>query len=161
MDLLWSPWRLEYVTTGGSGDAECFMCAALEDTDDAENLLLHRGERVFAILNRFPYNTGHLMIAPKRHVADLEHLNADESAELMQLTTRAVEVIKDAMAPHGFNIGINLGEVAGAGLPGHVHVHVVPRWGGDTNFMPIVGDTRVLPELLSETRRRLAPRLSG
>ncbi len=157
MQLLWSPWRLQYVTAGGSGDAECFMCAALDAADDAERLILHRGERAFAILNKFPYNTGHLMVAPKRHVGELSELAPDESAELMALTTKSVEVIKAAMNPHGFNIGINLGQVAGAGLPGHIHVHVVPRWGGDTNFMPVIGETKVMPELLSDTYAKLKP----
>ncbi|HEV3473613.1 MAG TPA: HIT domain-containing protein [Actinomycetota bacterium] len=157
MQLLWSPWRLEYVTAGGPGDEDCFLCAALEGSDDAEHLLLHRGQRCFTILNKFPYNTGHSMVAPNRHVGQLEDLEPAESAELMELTTQTVSAIKKMMNPHGFNIGINLGQVAGAGLPGHVHVHVVPRWGGDTNFMPVVGETKVLPEALSDTYARLKP----
>ena len=157
MQHLWSPWRLQYVTAGGSGDEPCFMCAALQASDDATHLLLHRGERAFAILNKFPYNTGHLMVAPKRHVGDLEDLDPDEGAEVMALTTKAVRVIKSTMAPHGFNVGINLGQVAGAGLPGHVHMHVVPRWGGDTNFMPVVGETKVMPEALDDTYAKLKP----
>ncbi|MDQ3962853.1 MAG: HIT domain-containing protein [Actinomycetota bacterium] len=157
MQFLWSPWRLQYVTAGGSGDAECFMCAAVGGSDDVAQLLLHRGDRCFAMLNKFPYNTGHLMVAPNRHVAELEDLDPEESAELMALTTKAVAAIKTTMDPHGFNVGINLGQVAGAGLPGHVHVHVVPRWGGDTNFMPIVGETKVLPEALNDTYARLKP----
>ena len=157
MQFLWSPWRLQYVTAGGSGDADCFMCVAVQASDDAEHLLLHRGDRCFAMLNKFPYNTGHLMVAPNRHVGELEELEPTESAELMELTTAAVGALKTTMEPHGFNIGLNLGQVAGAGLPGHVHVHVVPRWGGDTNFMPVVGETKVLPELLADTYAKLKP----
>lgn len=161
MHLLWSPWRLEYVTAGGAGDDDCFMCTALAASDDAANLLLYRDNRAFAILNKFPYNTGHLMVAPNRHVGELEDLDPAESSELMALTTTAVSAIKTTMAPHGFNIGINLGQVAGAGLPGHVHVHIVPRWSGDTNFMPVVGETKVLPEMLADTYAKLKPGFGG
>ncbi len=156
MERLWSPWRLEYVRNTGSGD-ECFMCTAVEADDDAGHHVLHRADATFVILNAYPYNTGHLMVAPTRHVGDLEELTGEERAEVMDLTTRAVSVIRAAMAPHGFNVGINLGQVAGAGLPGHVHVHVVPRWGGDTNFMPIIAETKVLPEMLADTYAKLKP----
>lgn len=148
---------MAYVSTAGTEDG-CFLCAAVEGDDDvAESLVLQRGEKSLVILNKFPYNTGHVMIAPLRHVPELADLDDDERAVLMNETSRAIEVIRAAMSPHGFNVGINLGFAAGAGVPGHVHVHVVPRWGGDTNFMPIVGDTKVLPELLAETVAKLKP----
>lgn len=147
---------MEYVSTAGS-DAGCFLCAALEATDDVASLVLHRGERSFTILNKFPYNTGHVMIASLRHVAELSDLDDDDRAALMNETSRAIEVIRAAMSAHGFNVGLNLGQVAGAGVPGHLHLHVVPRWGGDTNFMPVVGQTKVLPELLADTYATLKP----
>jgi ATP adenylyltransferase len=109
------------------------------------------------ILNAFPYNSGHLMIAPRRHAGDLHELSAEERGELMELTSSAVGIVRDALSAHGFNVGMNLGRVAGAGIPGHLHVHVVPRWGGDTNFMPVVGDTKVLPEMIAETDDKLRP----
>ena len=157
MERLWSPWRLEYVTGFSGGNEGCFMCTAVAASDDAAHHVLHRGDTAFVILNAYPYNTGHLMVAPTRHVGDLEELSPEERVEVMDLTTRAVGIIRAAMAPHGFNIGINLGQVAGAGLPGHMHVHVVPRWGGDTNFMPVVGETKVLPEMLADTYGKLKP----
>ncbi len=155
MERLWSPWRLEYVTGFSDRPEGCFMCTAVAARDDAAHHVLHRGDAALVLLNAYPYNTGHLMVAPTRHVGDLVELTEEERVEVMELTTRAVSVIRAAMQPHGFNIGINLGHVAGAGLPGHVHVHVVPRWGGDTNFMPIVGETKVLPEMLADTYAKL------
>ena len=125
--------------------------------DDAAAYVLHRGERAFALLNAYPYNTGHLMIAPVRHAAALGGLDPTDRSELMELTTRGISILEEVMRPDGFNVGMNLGEVAGAGVPGHLHVHVVPRWGGDTNFMPVVGDTKVLPETLDQTYDRLRP----
>ncbi len=141
----------------GREDLECIFCVALAADKDEELFVVHRGEHSFVILNAFPYNTGHLMIAPFRHAGDLTELEADERSELMEVTSRAVEVVGEAMSPHGFNVGMNLGEVAGAGIPGHLHMHVVPRWGGDTNFMPVVGETKVLPELLADTDKKLRP----
>jgi ATP adenylyltransferase len=118
---------------------------------------LYRGDKAFVILNAFPYNTGHLMIAPMRHVADLEDLDAAERNEIMELASRSTGLIRRAMGAHGFNVGLNLGQAAGAGIPGHLHLHVVPRWGGDTNFMPVVGETRVLPEMIQQTDAKLRP----
>jgi ATP adenylyltransferase len=112
---------------------------------------------VFVILNAFPYNTGHLMIAPNRHVGDVSDMTPAERSELFDVTCKAIEIVRGAMNAHGFNTGMNLGQVAGAGIPGHVHMHVVPRWGGDTNFMPVIGDTKVLPEMLAETAAKLRP----
>jgi ATP adenylyltransferase len=147
---------MQYVT--GSGDDEgCIFCKALSEGDDVATGVLYRGANVFVILNAFPYNTGHLMVAPLRHTEELAGLRDDERNDLMTTTSDSVEILKQAMSPHGFNIGINLGQVAGAGVPGHVHMHVVPRWGGDTNFMAVVGQTKVLPEMISDTQAKLRP----
>jgi ATP adenylyltransferase len=147
---------MAYVSTADEGDG-CIFCDQLNENDDEAVHILYRGERVFVILNTFPYNTGHLMVAPNRHVAELSELDYDERCELMDVTTKSVDVVRAAMDAHGFNIGVNLGRVAGAGIPGHVHVHVVPRWGGDTNFMPVVGDTKVLPQMIDDTAAKLRP----
>ena len=144
------------MSAAGDNDG-CIFCDHLAENDDEAARILYRGQKSFVILNAFPYNTGHLMIAPLRHVGDLVHLEDDERSELIKMTSRSVEVVRGAMKPHGFNVGMNLGEVAGAGIPGHVHVHVVPRWGGDTNFMPVVGATKVLPEMLADTDAKLRP----
>jgi ATP adenylyltransferase len=140
----------------------CFLCdaAAAPPERDEELLVLARGAHAFVILNLFPYNTGHLMVAPNRHVGDLGDLTDDEVDELWMWTHRSVAAHREASGPDGFNIGINLGEAAGAGVPGHLHQHVVPRWAGDTNFMPVIGDAKVLPEMLSETYQRLRPLLA-
>lgn len=157
---LWTPHRMVYIRGEGkpssdeAGD-ECPFCAAPSRTDE-DALIVARGKRVYAVLNLYPYNSGHLMAVPYRHVADYPELSADETLELAEFTQRAMQVLRTVMAPHGFNLGINQGPVAGAGIAAHLHQHVVPRWGGDTNFMPIVGQTRVLPELLSEARSQLA-----
>ena len=145
------------MTASSDGDDDCIFCAHLDANDDVAARILYRGSRTFVILNAFPYNTGHLMIAPLRHVGDITQVDERERAELMDVTAKAVEVIREGIDPHGFNIGINLGNVAGAGIPGHMHVHVVPRWGGDTNFMPVVGETKVLPEMLADTDAKLRP----
>jgi ATP adenylyltransferase len=147
---------MQYVSTAGSQPA-CFFCDHLEAGDDEKVHILYRAEKTFVLLNAFPYNTGHVMIAPFRHVADLSEMTGDERAELMDVTYRATDAIDGAMNPQGFNIGINLGIAGGAGVPGHLHMHVVPRWGADTNFMTTVGDTKVLPEMLGETDAKLRP----
>ncbi|MEX2394118.1 MAG: HIT domain-containing protein [Actinomycetota bacterium] len=140
----------------------CFLCDAATSSPDQDEskLVVARGETSFVILNLFPYNTGHLMVAPYRHIAELDDLEHAEYDEIWTWTRKAVAALRQASQPQGFNIGINLGEVAGAGVPGHFHLHVVPRWGGDTNFMPVVGDAKVLPEMLSETYARLRPLLA-
>lgn len=142
-------------------DDGCIFCDLPTEGDDERTKILIRGERSFVILNSFPYNPGHLMVAPFRHVGDLGAIEIDEFAEVDALLTRSVRALEEEMEPHGFNLGMNLGRVAGAGIPGHLHWHVVPRWNGDTNFMPVVGQTRVLPELLDETYARLLPRLKS
>jgi ATP adenylyltransferase len=147
---------MQYVSSAEETDA-CIFCAHLASGDDALAHILFRGSNVFVLLNAFPYNTGHLMVAPSRHVGELHDLDSGEVGELMEMTSKSVDIIKEAMAPDGFNVGMNLGAVAGAGVPGHLHVHVVPRWGGDTNFMTVVGDTKVLPEMIADTDAKLRP----
>lgn len=160
MERLWTPWRSEYVTGSGS-DGGCFLCdTVLDPGGEAAELLVRRTGTTITVLNKFPYNTGHLIIAPHDHVGELTDLDPAVRASLMEETTAAVDALSRAMNPHGFNVGMNLGAVAGAGLPDHLHVHVVPRWGGDTNFMPIVGETKVLPETLDQTAAKLRPLLA-
>jgi ATP adenylyltransferase len=151
---LWAPWRLEYV---GSADEQegCFLCAALEQPDE-EGLVVRRGERAFVLLNKFPYASGHLLVAPVRHTGEFAELDDEEALELHRLAADGIAALADTYRPEGYNLGWNLGRVAGAGLLDHVHLHVVPRWSGDTNFMPVLADVKVLPEHLEETRRRLA-----
>ena len=156
MDRLWSPWRMDYVSRADEATG-CIFCAALDGKEDELTHVLHRGDDAFVLLNAFPYNTGHLMVAPTRHVGDLKELEPGGRATLMELVTVATGVIQETMRPEGFNVGINLGKAAGAGVPGHLHVHVVPRWGGDTNYMTVTGNTKVLPEMLAETAAKLAP----
>jgi len=160
MDHLWSPWRMEYIREASAAGADagggCVFCR-LPGSEEADRILA-TGALSYVVLNKFPYNPGHLLIVPLRHVGDVEELTDDEDAEMMSMLRRGVHALRDEAGPHGFNIGMNLGSVAGAGIPDHVHWHVVPRWSGDTNFMPVVGQTRVLPELLADTARRLAPR---
>lgn len=155
LERLWTPWRLAYVS-GGSESSGCVFCAALDD-DNAAPLVLFRGATCFVILNLFPYNNGHLMVVPRRHVGTLADTSDEERAELMELTRVAEIALTEAYGPHGMNMGINLGKPAGAGVPGHLHMHVVPRWSGDTNFMTVVGQTRVLPEELPATGDKLRP----
>ena len=149
------------MTTAGGNDGGCIFCDHLAEGDDETGRILYRGDRTFVILNAFPYNTGHLMVAPFRHLGDICDLEDDECAELMKVTSQSVAIIREAMGAHGFNVGMNLGIVAGAGIPGHIHMHVVPRWGGDTNFMPVVGDTKVLPEMIEQTDAKLRPRFAA
>ena len=160
MDQIWSPWRMEYILAAKEqgDDSGCIFDDLPAEDDDERTRILRRGRLAFVIMNSFPYNPGHVMVAPYRHVGDFRALEADALAEIDALIGRSITALEDEMQPHGFNLGMNLGRVAGAGIPDHVHWHVVPRWNGDTNFMPVVGQTRVLPELLEETYRRLRPR---
>jgi ATP adenylyltransferase len=155
MERLWSPWRLAYVT-GTSGSQHCIFCDAL-NRDDHDPLIVARGRHSFVILNLYPYNSGHLMVVPKRHVGALAGLALDEATELMQLTQSAETALNEVYQPQGINVGINLGRPAGAGIVDHVHVHLVPRWTGDTNFMSVVGNVRVLPEEVQQSAERLRP----
>ena len=153
MDRLWTPWRLAYVTDTGADRAACIFCAAAGGAGD--DLIVHEGHRFFVILNKYPYNNGHLMVVPRRHVGWLGGLDADELGEFGLLAQLSERALAEAYRPHGFNMGLNLGKPAGAGVLDHLHLHVVPRWNGDTNFMSVVGETRVLPEELADTVARL------
>ncbi len=154
MEHLWSPWRMEYIMNHES-QADCIFCAALLQPDNAENLIVTRGERVFVMMNRYPYTSGHIMVAPNQHQPSLELLDHESRVELLEVVSRGIEVLRAIYKPEGFNVGINIGAAAGAGVVGHVHVHIVPRWAGDTNFMSALAGTRVLPEALEDTYRRL------
>ncbi len=148
MEKLWAPWRVEYIRNPGKG---CFFCEGLKCKDPKKALIIEKGEKAFTIMNRYPYNNGHLMVAPIRHIGSLESLDNTEILELNSLLVRAMRVINNVMNSQGFNIGINQGKVAGAGVVDHIHIHLVPRWQGDTNFMPILTDTKLISEALLET----------
>ena len=160
MERLWSPWRMAYIESAKDGAPEgCVFCGLLVGGGDAvERRILCRDELAWVTLAKYPYNPGHLLVLPVRHTGELEDLTPEENVAISALLQRSVRALRDQAQPHGFNIGLNLGRVAGAGIPEHLHWHVVPRWSGDTNFMPVVGQTRVLPELLEETFDKLAPR---
>lgn len=146
---LWAPWRLDYIR--GPKDEECIFCRAVESGDDEANYVVHRGERCFVMLNTYPYNNGHVMVAPYAHEPALEPLDDATTLEMMQLVKRSIAALREVYRPEGFNVGINQGSAAGAGIEEHVHQHVVPRWVGDTNFMPVIGDVRVLPQALADS----------
>jgi ATP adenylyltransferase len=150
---LWAPWRLEYVKQADEQEG-CFLCRAA--TGDGDELVVHRSEAGLVVLNKFPYASGHLLVAPQRHVGDFAELTDEEAVEVHRLAGQGMAALAELYTPQGYNIGWNLGRIAGAGLVDHVHLHVVPRWAGDTNFMPVLADVKVLPEHLSESRRRLA-----
>jgi len=154
MKHLWAPWRVAYVTDPKVADAACIFCDAPRG-GDREARIVHRGAHGYLILNRYPYNSGHLMAVPYRHVARLDELTPAEAEGLMHLAALAVRGLEQAMAPQGFNIGFNLGHAAGAGIGEHLHLHIVPRWVGDTNFMPVLGDVKVIPEHLDQSCARL------
>ena len=155
LERLYTPWRLAYVT-GAAKSSECVFCAA-NGSADADPLVVFRGATCFVILNLFPYNNGHLMVVPHRHIASLAEATPDELAEMMELARRTELALREAFAPDGLNMGLNLGKAAGAGILEHLHLHIVPRWSGDTNFMTVVGETRVLPQELPATAERLRP----
>ncbi len=148
MRRLWAPWRIKYILGEKGG---CIFCEKSKESKDSENYLIFRGKSCFLILNSFPYSNGHLMIAPYRHVRELNGLTDVESKELMALAKKAIQLLEKTVRPQGFNLGMNLGGVAGAGVEGHLHLHIVPRWEGDTNFMPTIADTKVMPESLHST----------
>jgi ATP adenylyltransferase len=150
MDQLWAPWRLAYVIKDAppkEGD-DCFICRGLAESDDRRNLIVERTSRGVILLNKFPYNNGHLLVAPLAHKGRLDELSADESLDLQQSLARTIQKLERLIRPDGFNVGLNLGKVAGAGLPGHLHWHIVPRWNGDTNFMPVLADAKVIVQSL-------------
>jgi len=152
VERLWAPWRLEYIK---SADEGCFLCVAAAGGDDAERLIVHRGEHAIVLLNKFPYSSGHFLVSPTRHVGDYTELMDAEVLELHRFASAGMRALAESYGPQGYNLGWNLGLSAGAGVVDHVHLHVVPRWGGDTNFMPVLADVKVLPEHLEETRRKL------
>jgi ATP adenylyltransferase len=154
---LWAPWRIDYITA--PKDGECIFCVAAAGTGDGAGRPLERADHCFTMLNAFPYTSGHVMVVPDRHAATLDELSESELLELMKLVRRATAALQDMMAPDGFTVGVNLGTVAGAGFADHLHIHVVPRWEGDTNFMPVIGDTRVVPQALDATRAALVSAL--
>ncbi|MBN1896021.1 HIT domain-containing protein [bacterium] len=154
MGTLWAPWRMEYIEKCDE-PAGCIFCEKPSQSRDSENLIVYRAGTAFVILNRFPYNNGHLMIVPFRHTSELAMLQERECSEIFRLIVLSQEVLRHVMKPHGFNIGMNVGRVAGAGIVGHLHFHVVPRWDGDTNFMPILGHAKVLSEALEQTYAKL------
>lgn len=160
MNHLWSPWRMEYINNHDKVEG-CVFCNAINAADGQENLIVMRGKLAFVILNRYPYTSGHLMVVPFAHRPALDELDSDTRAEIMELTNQAVLALLRIYHPQGFNLGMNIGAVAGAGIAEHVHLHIVPRWGGDTNFMSAVADTRVLPESLEETYQRISSGWKG
>jgi ATP adenylyltransferase len=162
MDQLWAPWRLAYVAAPPKPHAHhgCFICSGLTETDDRKNLIVLRTVRSTVVLNRFPYNNGHLLVAPLAHRGELSDLGDDELLDLQLVLRRMIGIIDQAMRPDGYNVGLNLGKVAGAGLPGHLHWHIVPRWNGDTNFMPVLADAKVIPQSLDALYELLVAQLS-
>lgn len=158
-DVLFTPWRMDYLTGNAPASTGCLFCE-LQGLGDAEALIVHRGDRVFAVLNRYPYSNGHVMVVPRAHKASLGELDRAERCELMDAAARLEGALRADYAPHGLNAGLNLGKCAGAGVPGHLHLHLVPRWDGDTNFMTVIGATRVVPEDLGVTWHRLRARLA-
>jgi ATP adenylyltransferase len=156
MDLLWSPWRFRYVSQASPSDA-CIFCQKAAEQRDEENFVLHRARHCFVILNIYPYSSGHLMVAPYAHVANLAGVPPEGLAEMMELARRAEHALEQAYHPDGMNLGMNLGQAAGAGVAGHVHMHLLPRWFADSNFMTTIGETRVIPEDLSATFQKLKP----
>lgn len=158
MKQLWAPWRMEFLTDPKKAvTGDCVFCGLVSEKDDKANLIVHRGKHAFVILNKYPYNNGHLMVIPFRHTNDFTSLGADELAEMSALTQHAMKAIAGAYQPQGFNLGMNLGAAAGAGIKEHLHMHVVPRWTGDTNFLPVLGDTKSMPQHLSASLEALTP----
>lgn len=160
MNHLWSPWRMEYIENSNKVDG-CVFCLIQELQDGEESLIAFRGELSYVVLNRYPYTSGHLMVVPYKHVSTLEQVDAITRSEMMELTACCMTVLRKLYTPQGFNMGANIGEAAGAGVKDHVHIHIVPRWAGDTNFMSTVGDARVLPESLETTYQRVKKGFEG
>ncbi|MBN2467307.1 MAG: HIT domain-containing protein [Deltaproteobacteria bacterium] len=153
--VIWAPWRMEYILSEKPG--ECILCLDRDETNDRKRLIVYRSSRSFVMLNRYPYNNGHLMIAPFTHCANIEDLDPETSLDMFGLVQKAIRIMKECLQPEGFNIGINLGRVGGAGVEEHLHIHIVPRWNGDTNFMAVISDVRVMPEHLEDSYNKLRP----
>lgn len=156
MKVLWAPWRMKYILSEEKGD-NCIFCPGENRKQDEERLILHVGSQTMVVMNMYPYNNGHLLVAPSGHVSGLEHLSDIETLELLRMVRKSIDILKEVMSPEGFNVGLNLGRVAGAGMEEHMHFHIVPRWNGDTNFMTVHGDIRVIPEHIRETYKKLRP----
>ncbi|MCH6559681.1 HIT domain-containing protein [candidate division KSB1 bacterium] len=152
-EILWAPWRMEYML--GEKESGCIFCTRINQDSDKENLILLRGENNFVIMNKYPYNNGHLMVVPNRHTSEFDSLSDPEKLEMMNLVSKSMNVLKKTVNPDGFNVGMNIGKIAGAGIDDHLHFHIVPRWVADTNFMPVVGQTKIISEDLGETWERL------
>lgn len=160
MDRLWAPWRIGFILKG-ENKGDCFLCQYPKENNDEVHFILYRGEKNFIILNAYPYNSGHLMVAPYRHIGKLDDMTDEEAREHFALVRLSVKLLNKAMQPTGFNTGMNLGRVAGAGIADHIHTHIVPRWQGDANFMPVISETKVVPESLPMTYRKLKDSLAG
>jgi ATP adenylyltransferase len=158
MKTLWAPWRIDYIT--GQKEEGCVFCDNPKEGNDKKNLILYKGESSFIIMNRYPYSNGHLMAVPYRHTNNMSELNDKERLELMNLTAKCIEILK-VMNPDGFNVGMNLGTAGGAGIDDHLHFHIVPRWNGDTNFMPLIADVKVMPEYLEDTYKTLSEQIKN
>jgi len=158
MKTLWAPWRIEYIT--GEKDKGCIFCDKPCEGNDKENLILFKGKNSFIIMNRYPYSNGHLMVVPYKHTSNMSELDDNERLELMNLTTKCIEILS-IMKPDGFNIGMNLGTAGGAGIDDHLHFHIVPRWNGDTNFMPLIADVKIIPEYLHDTYKTLSEQIKN
>jgi ATP adenylyltransferase len=156
MEQIWAPWRIEYIQM--EKPERCILCDKPKQNTDATNYILYRGDKNFIIMNSYPYNPGHLMIVPYRHIASLEELTEEERGEHIEMVSRGIKLLRQVFNPDGFNIGINMGKAAGAGINDHIHTHIVPRWQGDTNFMPVISNIRVVPEALTETYKKLKDR---
>ncbi len=166
MDRIWSPWRSQYIATFKKPKkkrkkGESLFTAAYKAGNDRKHMIVWRGEYCFLIMNRYPYNSGHLMVVPYRQISDFQSLTSEELVEMMEAVQRSMKVLNDLMHPHGFNLGANIGRVSGAGVDDHVHFHIVPRWNGDTNFMPVLADTKVVSEEMEQTYRALKKAFSG
>ncbi len=155
MENLWAPWRMEYILSNAEQTEGCIFCELPKEQNDKKNLIAYRGEQCFVILNRFPYNNGHVMVVPYQHTRDILELNDEQLLDIQQTIKKTVQALRETMNPHAMNIGMNLGRVAGAGIEDHVHYHIVPRWNGDTNFMPVLGGTKVISEALNKTWAKL------
>ncbi|MDO8519733.1 MAG: HIT domain-containing protein [Deltaproteobacteria bacterium] len=153
--ILWAPWRMEFISKAHKKVRGCIFCSLPKKGNPRKNLVLHRGKKAFVLLNRYPYTNGHLLISPFRHFNLFEEITAEEHREMGELVARSIAALKRSVHPQGFNVGLNLGKAAGAGIEGHLHYHVVPRWVGDSNFMPIIGGTRSMPEYIDETYVKL------
>jgi ATP adenylyltransferase len=161
MEIKWTPWRNQYIKRSPESETGCPLCNAYQTTDDAEKLVLQRGAHAFVMMNLYPYNPGHLMVVPNAHTADFAGLPPVVATEMMALGQQCVAILQAELAAHGFNLGLNLGRVAGAGIDQHVHLHVVPRWNGDTNFMPLIGGVKLIPEAIDDTYAALKPRFAA